>query len=335
MRDALKALKVWARRSRTAIVAYKIYANWRLKRRHRRGAIETQHGSTHAGKTTGESLTYIQAQFRDYLRYSGLREHDLRGKRVLELGPGDNVGVALRFLAAGAARVVCVDKYASTRDVAQQRQIYLALRDSLSPGQRAAFDAAIRLGREVEILKERLRMIQGRGLEDSAVSLAEEPPFHLIVSRAVVEEIYDPGPVFRAADDLLVPGGHVVHKIDLGDYGMFSGAGMHPLTFLTIPEFLYRRMARDSGLPNRKRMSYYRGAVARLGYESKVFVSSLLGAGLLEPHKEPGELSDVHWKRARGGVDQIRARLDRLFRGLTDEDLSVTGIFLVGRKPAA
>jgi hypothetical protein len=328
------ALKSRARRSKAAIVAYKIYANWRLSRRYRRGEIETQHGSTHRGKTVAESLAYILAQFRDYLRYSGLREQDLRGKRVLELGPGDNAGVALKFLAAGAARVVCVDKFSSTRDPAQQRQIYLALRESLPRAQRSAFEAAIRIEREVEIVEERLLTVHGLGLEESAASvLAHEPPFDLIVSRAVIEEIYDPEPVFRASDSLLAPGGYVLHKIDLGDYGMFSDSGMHPLTFLTIPEFLYRRMARDSGIPNRKRMSYYCTMADTLGYDSKVFVTSILGEGCLEPHKELGDLGSHYSERTRALATDIRARLGREFRRLSDEELFVTGIFLVSRKP--
>src|SRR5216684_6089219 len=119
------------RRSKTAIVAQKIHGNRKMKRRFASGDIETLHGSTHQTKTIAESLAYIEEQFDDYLRYSGLKRDDLHDKRVLELGFGDNVGVALEFLASGAAEVICLDKFYSRRDLAQQKEIYNALRSNL------------------------------------------------------------------------------------------------------------------------------------------------------------------------------------------------------------
>ncbi|MEP6741286.1 MAG: hypothetical protein ABJB61_02215 [bacterium] len=106
----------------------------------------------------------------------------------------------------------------------------------------------------------------------------------------MIEEIYKPDGVFLAADKLLAPGGLMLHKIDLSDYGMFSDIGMHPLTFLPIPEGFYRLMASDSGLPNRKRVGYYRERMARLGYDAKFLVSGILGAGV-EPHKRSWNLT--------------------------------------------
>jgi len=40
--------------------------------------------------------------FDDYLKYSGVSITMLKGKRVLEIGSGDNSGVAQKFLTAGA-----------------------------------------------------------------------------------------------------------------------------------------------------------------------------------------------------------------------------------------
>jgi hypothetical protein len=180
----------------------------------------------------------------------------------------------------------------------------------------------------------RLLCIYGAGLADCAARLRrDEPPFDLVVSRAVLEEIYDPAPELAAADTLLAPGGRVLHKVDLTDYGMFSDAGMHPLTFLTIPERLYRRMASDSGLPNRKRMGYYKDQVDALGYASRTLVTGLLGQGRLARYKDPGELSDDERRTALALVDLIRPKLRGEYRHMSGDELMVTGIFLVGRKP--
>ncbi|SRR6266496_278312 len=331
----LTALKTFARKSKTSIVLYKIFDNWRLRRKFRTGRIETQHGSTHKGKTTAESLDYINAQFADYLKYAELNEQQLEGRRVLELGSGDNVGLALRFLASGAARVVCLDKFYSQRNSDQQLAIYRALREILPADHRHRFDEAINIESELAINPERLRCIYGVNLEDAAASLrADEGAFDLVISRAVIEEIYLPDGVFEATDKLLAPGGLILHKIDLSDYGIFSGAGMHPLTFLTIPESIYRLMASDSGIPNRKLIGYYRNKLKELGYESKILVTGLLGQGTLDPHKETPRLNEDYTDATLALVDQIRPKLNGRYEDMCNEDLIVDGIFIIGKKIA-
>jgi len=326
------------RRSKTAIVAQKIHGNRKMKRRFASGDIETLHGSTHQTKTITESLAYIEEQFDDYLQYSGLKRDDLHDKRVLELGFGDNVGVALKFLASGAAEVICLDKFYSRRDLAQQKEIYKALRSNLREEEKTRFDRAINLNSAIEIDSARLRCINGVALEAAAESLmGEGRPFDLIISRAVLEEIYESDLVFSVMHQLLKPGGYMLHKIDLSDYGMFRSAGMNPLTFLTISERVYRLMASDSGIPNRRPMSYYQGKMEELGYEAKILITDLIdrkGKGDLHPHKEKIELGVDYTESTLAYVDQIRPQLSAAFRELPSEELIVAGIFLIARKPA-
>ena len=97
MRDVVRKL---ARQSKTAIIIYKLIDNRRLRKRVASGDIETTHGSTLLKQNLQESLAYIEKQFTDYLKYADLSAESLKGKRILELGPGDNLGVALRFLSA-------------------------------------------------------------------------------------------------------------------------------------------------------------------------------------------------------------------------------------------
>ncbi|MDQ6652919.1 MAG: methyltransferase domain-containing protein, partial [Acidobacteriota bacterium] len=197
------------------------------------------------------------------------------------------MGVALRFLAAGAARVVCVDKFYSRRDVAHEREIYSALRERLSADEKHRFDEAINIANGINFDAARLSCINGLDLEAAAEQLSrQEESFNLIISRAVVEEIYEPDNFLLAADKVLAPGGLMLHKIDLSDYGIFSEGGMHPLTFLTIPKWIYRLMATDSGIPNRKLIGYYRKQMAVLDYETKFLVTSVLGHGFVVPHQE-------------------------------------------------
>ena len=165
-------------------------------------------------------------------------------------------------------------------------------------------DQAVNLSEGVQFNPEKVQSVYGVTLEEFAEKLAHDhEKFDLIVSCAVLEEIYDPDPVFAAMDRLLAPGGSMVHVIDLGDYGMFRQQRMHPLTFLTISEPIYKRMASDSGLPNRKRLGYYVQKMKELGYQSKFFVTSVLPNGRLEPAPEyvPGK-----FKHDSGLVAKIR-----------------------------
>jgi SAM-dependent methyltransferase len=305
-----------------------------MRRRFASGVIETEHGSSHRSKSLIESLSYIEEQFADYLVYSGLTPEQIEGKQILELGFGDNVGVALKFLAAGAARVVCVDKFYSSRDSQREREIYLALREQLNDQERSRFDEAIKLDEGIKFDKTRLRVINGRDLEQAAAMLTSEGvEFDLIVSRAVIEEIFEPKEVFKAADRVLAPGGLALHKIDLSDYGIFADGGMHPLTFLTIPDWVYRRMATDSGIPNRKLIGYYKREMKELGYAARFLVTGIVGRDPVIPHKEQVELGADYRTETVALIERIRPRLCSQFRELTVEELLINGIFLVAQKP--
>jgi hypothetical protein len=125
----------------------------------------------------------------------------------------------------------------------------------------------------------------------------------------------------------------MAHKIDFSDENMFSSRGMHPLTFLTIPERIYRLMAKDSGKPNRKLIGDYREQMQRLGYESKIFATAVLGRGPLNPYKEHLEKGVDYTDATVSLINQIRPNLALPYSGLPDPELAVTGAFLVTRKP--
>jgi SAM-dependent methyltransferase len=329
----LYKLKRTARRSKSLLIAFTIFKNWRTRRRFSRGDIESFHGSSHSGKTVRESLAYIETQFSDYLKYGSLSVDSLKGKRILELGFGDNLGVALKFLSAGAEQVVCIDKFYSARDTSYEREIYEALRETLTSDGRRSFDDAISLHDGFTLNPARLICMNGVELERGVQNVRDlQKPFDLVISRAVIEEIYQPDELFKALDTVLVPGGYMLHKIDLSDYGMFRENGMHPLTFLTISDRVYRMMASDSGIPNRKRIGYYRDQLERLGYKSRFFVAGILGEGTIEPHKEMVTING-DFSATLELIRQIRPALAESFRNLPDEELMIEGIFLVAEKP--
>lgn len=328
-------LKRLATKSKTVLIAYKIYHNWQFKKRFESGNTESLHGSTHTRKSLAESLGYINTQFEDYLKYSGLSLEELRGKKVFELGFGDNIGVALRFLAVGAAQVVCLDKFYSQRDQEQEREIYRALRETLSDDERKRFDEAVDLSEGIKVNPDMLKCLYGSDVENSP-DLTGAALFDLVISRGAIQDIYNPDAAFAAMDRLLKPGGLMLHKIDLSDQGMFRDYGMNPLSFLTISESVYRLMAIDSGKPNRKKMDYYRRKMQELGYNTKILITDIIGRGGkgdLHPHKERAELNVDYSEATLALVQQIRPKLAAGFKQMPDEELLVDGIFIVATKP--
>jgi hypothetical protein len=179
-----------AQRSMTLITAWHVYDNYRLKRLAAAGRHETSSGSTHRHYDVQESLDYIRQVYQDYHTYAGIETEEFRGKRILEVGPGDNFGVALRFLVAGARLVVCLDRFYSERDPGQQMKIYQALRESLAEDEKARFDRVIHIDGDIELNRETLTYIHGTGIED-ADDVFSPASFDFIISRAVLEHLYD------------------------------------------------------------------------------------------------------------------------------------------------
>lgn len=328
-------LKKVARKSKTLIIASNIYHNWRTERRFKSGDIEYIGGSTHSVVchfSLPQSLGYINDVFDDFLRYSGFTPEMLRGKKVLEVGHGDSVGVALRFIAAGAERVVCIDKFYSKQDPSQQHSIYTALREQLSEDERRRFDEAVDLSDGIKLNEEKLKPMYGTGIEDAGQAF-EPGYFDIIISRGALQSVYEIDGAFSVMNRLLNSNGQMWHKIDLSDLGMFRDCGMNPLTFLTVPESIYRLMIKDTGKANRRLINYYRDKMDQLGYDAKYLVTAIFGhKDPVVPHKEKIVPGVDYSEQTTSLIKQIRPQLDSKFRDMPDEDLAVAGLFLIATK---
>ena len=146
----------------------------------------------------------------------------------------------------------------------------------------------------------------------------------------MLEHLYDP---LAALDDMaaaLTPGGTLIHRIDFRDHGMF--AGHHPLTFLTIPDALYRAMTRGSGRPNRLLLPAWRDWLARSPLTWSLRITRLVGVD--------GEMSPAAWddidpaarRTALAAVDAIKPRLAPSLAEFSDQDLAVSGLVLVAKQ---
>jgi SAM-dependent methyltransferase len=325
------------KRSKWALVGYTIARSYWVRKRFSAGQIDSISGSTHLGVSSEKSVAYINRQFDDYFRYGKITPDYLAGKHILEGGPGDNLGVGLLFLAHGAARVVAMDKFYSKQDGDQQKKIYIKLREQLDEAQKKRYDAAVDLSKDVVFNEELIKPAYGSGMEEFG-DVFEANSFDMVVSRGVVQEIYDTARVFRGIDKVLRPGGLQMHKIDLRDYGTFSSNGHHPLTFLTLSDTVYAMMAKNSDRPSRKTFDSYRKLMKEYGYNAELYVTTIIEYGYpkppkeLNPHKLKIEFGTDYTSTELEMVRKIRPSLAPQFASLSDEDLIATGVFLVARK---
>lgn len=300
---------------------------WAL--RIRVGSIDRP-GGTHARVSLEDSVDYIEQVMADYCLYGDLKSCS---GRAAEVGPGDNAGVALLLREAGFDMVDLVERFRIHRDEAQHRQIYelLASRhdiDRLRPS----------IGWDDRQLSG-IRWVDGSSAEDYFVAeAARGGSYDLIVSRAVLEHLYDPLTALCDMAACLRRGGRMLHKIDFRDHGMFTPA-LPELTFLRFSPAIYRRMTIHSGRPNRNLLPHYLKLATRLEREKdfrcQILVTSLVGVGEVVPHVP---LADVPRGLLNSAIDTVRSQrvfLARRFADFTDAELAVSGIFFVGERPAA
>ncbi|HJN20699.1 MAG: methyltransferase domain-containing protein [Alphaproteobacteria bacterium] len=313
------ALRRMVRASVTAMRVYYVLDDWRARRRLARHDIATTSGARHVDIPLAESLNYIEQIYADYLVYA---DRAAFSGTVAEIGPGDNFGLALLLLKCGADWVHAIDRYHSQRNAGHQAAIYeaLAARHDLSD----LFD-----GNLVEGTLRRLSY--HAGLPAERFFREHDIRFDAILSRAVMEHLYDP---LAALDDMaaaMAPGGIMIHRIDLRDHGMF--AGHHPLTFLTSSERLHKAMTRGSGRPNRVLLPEWRQWLAGSGLHGSLRITRLAGIA--------DEIAPASWDEVDTGlreqalacVREIRLQLPAPLKDFTDDDLAVAGCVLVAQKP--
>jgi SAM-dependent methyltransferase len=307
-------LRDLVKRSVALSCAYYLFDDWRAGLRWARGDYTTKSGTRHARLDLPASLAYIEKVHTDYLAYAG---RDRFTGTVAEIGPGDNFGVALLTLGNGARDVHAIDRYRPRRDPDRQTAIYRALAER--HGLIHCFD-----GPPAEQTLRGLHYHPGCPAEDFFRQTRLQ--FDAILSRAVLEHLYNPATALSDMLRALRPNGTMVHRIDLRDHGMF--AGHHPLTFLTIPETIYRRMTAGSGRPNRVMFPLYRDWLASSGASGSLRITRLVG---IDEEVGPAIWDDLGadlTRRACEHVAAMRPYLALPFRNWPDQDLAVSGCVL-------
>lgn len=301
-------------------VLYNLYSHLKILI----GNITTSSGTTHSNLSIDESISYIENVFLDYKKVSGIKQFS--GK-VAEIGPGDNAGVALLFMADGASSVDLADRFYSTRNLNNEKLIYQALAIKY-PTIDKFMDTSTAIDNEPT---KGISRYYGRKASSESF-FKNHKCYDYIVSRAVLEHVNDPILSLRLMYNALNPGGILIHKIDLRDHGMFSPYA-DPTKFLELPDWLYKLMIRDSGYPNRFLLHEYKKTLSDMGVDFQIHISGLHGVGNLDHEYKLDELPTNLKQKALDYINQRRNKFFKSFSLCNSEDLMISSFFLVCRKP--
>ena len=184
----------------------------------------------------------------------------LDGQRILELGPGSDLGVGLILVAKGASAYVGFDRHDLARGVPQRFYERLA--------QRLSVDLApLSDGRVTHIAR-----------EDFDLALSEISDIDIVVSNAAFEHFDDVDATVQALSRIVHPHAKAAIEVDLQTHSRWIRQA-DPNNIYRYPRWLYR-IFRFPGQPNRMRPEDYEHSFRRHGWTD----IRLFPANQLEDH---------------------------------------------------
>jgi ubiquinone/menaquinone biosynthesis C-methylase UbiE len=272
-------------------------------------------------------LAYIHDEVSDYFIHSGMTIKDIAGKNILEIGPGENLGVALLLIAAGADKIVCIDRFNSLIDKSKQTEIYRRLLDTLTKEDRDRL-------KNVITIKDGKTLFNSDKVQYMNVS-AEElnkffPPKHFdfIISRAVLEHVLLIDSAMETMDLLLKTDGYMLHEVDFRDHGIFTSYKLPPLTFLSIDDKKWFKMTSNLGAPNRKLLGYYQTFFKNNGYVCDTVFLRLFYSDNIARKLKSLSNNDIDSSK----VIKDKRRIHSSCKIVGDEDLIVAAAFFCAQK---
>jgi SAM-dependent methyltransferase len=213
-------------------------------------------------------VEYSKGVFEKYCRYMAKKNMNttLNNKTIVELGPGDTMATAFFFLAYGAKRVVCFDRFKLLQNTTKNTLIAQQVLSILPEQQRQHLQTILSFDdlKQVRWDPIRLQYLHNRyeniTLENNSVDI--------ILSNAVLEHVQNLDVLFSHMYRILKPGGIMVHAADLKSHELHHAT---QLDFLTIPSSLWKYMTFYRGAPNRARKTDYEKLINHYGFELTFF----------------------------------------------------------------
>ncbi len=166
--------------------------------------------------------TYLIGVFNGHLKRSGL-QHEIAGKTILELGPGDSIGTALVAASHGCRSIMLDTAAYAIQDIRFYKNLaYELSKLGLNPPDLS----------DVSSLDGVLKACKAIYLTGGLASFSEIPTgsVDLIFSHAVLEHVrrHEFDQIIRESRRVIAASGKVSHRVDLEDH---LGGGLNNLRF--------------------------------------------------------------------------------------------------------
>lgn len=237
---------------------------------------------------------------------------ELRGKVVLEIGPGVNYGCALLMACLGA-RIIVADRFLPLWDELYHPRYYSALLDWITSNMLEADVAPLR---KLLACGEHCPEVVGcvpTALED--LTLVPDSSVDIVLSNAVLEHLYDPERALANLARFSRHGALGLHQVDFRDHRSMD----RPLEFLLLGDADFAREfeERHGECGNRIRPSELKVLFEKAGFRVVEF--------------EPNILAEDSYLEAF--ISRLRAAEQSKYREVDAGDLRVaSGLFTVVRK---
>lgn len=199
------------------------------------------------------------------------------GRRILELGPGPDLGTGALTLARGARSYLAVDLFPLASDASSA--FYRELGSAL--------------GVRIDTSSLEYRLTTFPAMPDV------DGEFDLIVSNATLEHFDDVPATFRRLGELAAPGCLMCHHVDAKTHMRWL-KDRDPLNLLRYSASTYDRMS-FPGIPNRLRAQDYVDAAAAAGFSARIAPGKRAPTDYLERVRPALDGSF----RARGDLDLL------------------------------
>jgi hypothetical protein len=199
------------------------------------------------------------------------------GKRIAEIGPGDQLTSGLALLVAGASSYTAIDRFPGDYSGPRAKDRYRAVRDAWADRfPEFPWSDELDVERFPEEFPDRVRTIAAP-IEEIAV----DERFDMVCSFQVGEHVSNIRSFAVKTRALTAPGGVAVHRVDFGPHGPWRKYA-DPFAFLYPPDWLWRIMGSERGVPNRHRAHEFAEAFASAGLQTRELERELFDNGIVE-----------------------------------------------------
>ncbi len=231
---------------------------------------------------------------------------DIQNKIGIEIGPGDNIGVAYSFLAYGAKKIYLIEKYDNINLNTRIIDILKELDQIYGKNTIKWSDVVEKNGDEYKLNPDKICIKIGLFENANFVNKVD-----FIYSNDVIEHVDNVRTVFLHSYNTLKKDGIFINNIDFAGHNAFSD-NKDPLDFLTCKDFMWNLMFSHLETTNKIRFSQVIEIAKDIGFE-------ILDTVILKKADE----NYVHFKRQH---------LRSPYRNYAIKDLQILQAVIVMRK---